>query len=157
NYALAYAGLADCCGQLMQWTSEDPETATRQGLEYARKAIALNPRLPEAYKAEALVLGFANRREESIASLRKAIEVDPRYTPALGNLAAELFRMGNLAGAERLTRRAIEIDPNYAHMFTWLAAILLTTSRLDEASEAVRRSRALSSEQFYVTTAHIFF
>ena len=155
NYALAYAGLGDCFGQLMQWSAEDPQMLSRKGLEYARKAIALNPRLPEAHKAEALVLGFSDRRDESEASLRRAIEADPRFTPALGNLAAERFRKGDLAGAERLQRRSIELDTSDPHMVAWLSMLALYTGRLDEAHELARRVRVLSSERFYVTMAHV--
>jgi serine/threonine protein kinase/Tfp pilus assembly protein PilF len=155
NYALAYAGLGDCWGQMLQWTTEDPETAARKGLDFARKAISLNPRLPEAYKAEALVLGFSNRREESVVSLRKALEVDPRFVPALGNLAADSFRSGNLAGAERLIRRSLEIDTNDPHMFAWLSFVLLYTQRYEESREAALRILPLSSERFYVTITHI--
>ena len=157
SYALAYAGLGDCYGQLLQWTADDPQATARKGLEAARKAVALNPRLPEAYKAEALVLGFSGHREESTTALRKALEVDPRFTPALGNLAAEGFRNADLAGAERLVRRSLEIDPNDPHMFAWLTFILIHSARYEEAMEAASRMHALSSERFYVTIAHVLY
>ena len=154
DYALAYAGLGDVHGQLLQWSQEDPELHTRMGLEAARKAIALNPRLPEGYKAEALVLGFSGDRAGNEASLRKALEVDPRFTPALGNLAAEWFRQGNLAGAERLGRRSLEVDASDPHQHGWIAILLLYTNRLDQSLELTRRIRELSSESFYVTMYH---
>jgi serine/threonine protein kinase/tetratricopeptide (TPR) repeat protein len=154
HYALAYAGLGDSYGQLIQWSDEDPQMLARKGLEAARKAIALNPRLPEAHKAEALVLGFTGHRDESEAALRRALEADPRFTPALGNLAAEWFRRGHMAGAERLIRRSLELDPNDPHMWGWLAIHALYTTRLDEAWELAQRVRELSSERFYVTMCH---
>jgi len=154
SYALAYAGLGDAYGQLLQWSSEDPAELTRRGLEAARRAIALNPRLPEAHKAEALVLRHSGNPDSGEASLRRALEADPRFIPALGNLAAHWFEKGNLAGAERLLRRALEVVPDDPHMLAWLAFTVFATRRLDEAEELCRRLRAASSERFYVTIAH---
>src|SRR5262249_37259909 len=53
DYALAWAGVADCYGQLIQWQGvADVEEAARLGLEAARRAIEINPRPGEGYKAE---------------------------------------------------------------------------------------------------------
>jgi TolB-like protein len=156
SYALAYAGIGDAYGQLLQWSDESPEELVRRGLEAARRAITLNPRLPEAHKAEALVLGFAGYREMSEAALRRAIEADPRFTPALGNLAAEWLRGGNLAGAERLIRRSLEVTPDDPHMISWLAFVTGFTNRLDESERLIDRILSLSSERFYVTIAHLW-
>jgi tetratricopeptide (TPR) repeat protein len=155
SYALAHAGVGDAYGQLLQWSDENPEELTHRGLEAARRAIAINPRLPEAHKAEALVLGFSGDPEASEASLRRALKADPRFLPALGNLAAEWFRRGNLAGAERLIRRALEVAPDDPHMMIWLAFVLGYTDRLDESEELTDRIRRLSSERFYVTVVHL--
>lgn len=155
SYALAYAGIGDAYGQLVQWSNEDPEELVRRGLEGARRAIALNPRLPEAHKAEALVLGFAGDHEASAAALRRAIEADSRYTPALGNLAIECLRQGNLAACERLIRRSLELEPDDPHTTFWLALLMGYTSRLGESEELTDRVRSLSSERFYVTHVHM--
>src|SRR5207237_10864942 len=85
SYALAHAGVADAHGQLLQWSDEPPEELTRRGLESARRAIALDPELPEAHKAEALVLTMSGDEEGSFAANRRAIEADPRFHPAYGN------------------------------------------------------------------------
>ncbi|TMQ64888.1 MAG: protein kinase [Candidatus Eisenbacteria bacterium] len=84
GYALAWAGIADCYGQLCQWGKEaDLPELTRLGLEAARRAISLNPRVPEAYKAEALNLRFAGDLAACRSALIKALEVNPRFLPAL--------------------------------------------------------------------------
>ncbi len=155
KYALAHAGIGDAYGQLLQWSDEDPDEVTRRGLEAARRAIALNPRLPEAHKAEALVLGFSGDTKGSEAALRRAIEADPRFTPALGNLAAERFRLADLAGSERLIRRSIELEPDDPHMYAWLSLVTMYTGRYDESAQVADRIRKLSSEKFYVTVSHM--
>ena len=153
GYALAFAGIADAHGQLLQWTDEPSADLIQRGLEAARRAIALNPRLAEAHKAEALVIGFTGDRDAAITSLRRSLEADSRYFPALGNLGVEWFRKGNLAAAERLFRRSLEMEPNDAHMCAWLAITTAYTNRLDESETLARQITKLSSERFYVTLA----
>src|SRR5438093_7356616 len=106
SYARAFAGIADCYGQMLQWgMAGHPDEAKRLGLEAARRAIALNPRLPEAHKAEALVLRFSGDRAGERSALKRAVEVDSRFTPALTNLAVDDVSNANIAGAERLHPR----------------------------------------------------
>ena len=155
EYALAYAGIADCYGQLCQWGyAEDPKEGVRLGLEAAARAIAINPQLAEAYKAQGLVRRFSGDHEGERAALRKAIEVNPRFVPALLNLAVEAFGEADVAGAERLIRRSLEIDPQETFATTWLAFICLHTSREDETLSLATRLRQLSSDPFYITAVY---
>jgi len=155
SYALAWAGLADVHGQRVAWGhSADPGEELRRGLEAARKAIELNPRLPEAYKAEALVYRYRNEHERARASLQRALEIDPRFIPALTNLAVQSFGDGDVARAERLFRQAIDVDPGYAFTVAWLAVVCLLTRRFDECQSLSDRLRALSDEPFYVNGVH---
>ena len=155
GYALAWAGIADCYGQLCQWGQEaDISELTRQGLEAARRAISINPRLAEAHKAEALNLRFAGDFAASRVALNRAVEVNPRFTPAILNLAVEAFSRADLAATERFARRALAIDPQEAFACLWLSLVLGMTGRGEESIAAVRRARTLSDESFYVTGYH---
>ena len=156
NYALAWAGIADCYGQTIQWgVAPDLEEAKRLGLEAARKAIALNPRLPEAHKAEALVLRYMGDMAGARAALNRALDANPRFIPALINLAVEAFSNADLAGAERLIRRALDADPQDAFSTTWLAALSNYTGRYDQAIALATRLRTMSSDTFYVTVSYV--
>ena len=155
DYALAYAGMGDCHGQLCQWgRSVDIAESTRLGTEAARRAIALNPRLPEAYKAEALNLRFAGDIDGARVALKRALEVNPRFTPALLNLTVDSFAMGDVAGAERHCRRALEADPQEAFAYMWLVLLTTLTRREDEALALTARVLELSTESFYLTGAY---
>ena len=156
EYALAWAGVADVHGQMAQYEFvKDIREAKRLGLEAARRAIAINPKLAEAHKAEALVLRFSGDLEGSAAALKRAVEVNPRFTPALINLAVHAFSTGDVAGAERIIRRVLDIDPQDAFATTWLAQHLMFTSREDEAITVARRLRRLSDDTFYVTATYV--
>ncbi|MGE5176043.1 MAG: protein kinase domain-containing protein [Hyphomicrobiales bacterium] len=157
EYALAWAGVADCHGQMLQYElSKNPEETVHLGLEAASRAIALDPRLAEGHKAEALVRRYKGDREGSVAALRRAIAANPRYTPAIINLAVESMSDANAAAAERYLRRALEIDPQEAFATAWLGQVLWWTSRDDELMALVDRLRGLSDDPFYVTAGHAF-
>jgi TolB-like protein/Flp pilus assembly protein TadD len=155
DYALAWAGVADCYGQLLQFeVAEDTEEAGRLGLEAARRAISINPHLAEGHKAEALVLLQLQDRTASKAALQRAVAANPRFTPALINLGVEAVCDANMAEAERMIRRALEIDPQEAFAAGWLAYLLWLTGRGDEMLLLADRLRELSDDPFYVTASY---
>jgi non-specific serine/threonine protein kinase len=155
DYALAWAGVADCYGQMLQYElAKDPEETTRLGLQAARRAIAINPQLAEGHKAEALVLKFTGDIAGSKAALRRALDANPRFLPALINLAVEAISAADLAGTERLIRRALEIDAQEPFATTWLAQVLMWTNRENEAIETTHRLRQLSDDPFYVSASY---
>ncbi len=151
QYPLAWAGIADCYGQLVQREEGSPDEQIRLGLEAARRAIEIDPGLAEAYKAHALVLKFAGDRAGAEAALRKAIEMNPHYVPALMNLSVHAIEHADLAGAERLNRRALEIDPQAAFSNALLSERLWLTGRHEEAQAATDHLRRLVSEPSYIT------
>jgi len=155
DYALAWAGVADCYGQMLQYEmAKDPGEATRLGLQAARRAIAINPRLAEAHKSEALVLRFTGDLAGSKAALRRALDANPRFVPALINLSVEAVSGADLAGTERFIRRALEIDAQDPFAITWLAQLLKWTRREDQAIETARGLRKLSDDPFYITAVY---
>jgi len=155
DYALAWAGVADCYGQLGQWGfAKEGEDVTRLGLEAAHRAIALAPRLAEGYKAESLVLGQSGDFEGSRAALVKAIQANPRFTPALVNLARSAYCRADLAATERLLRRAVDVDPQEAFALGWLAMVLASTRRLEEAIAIAQRQREASDDPLFRSWSH---
>ena len=151
HYALAWAGIADCHGQFVQWGAAQPDEQIRLGLEAARRAIEIAPRLAEAHKAYALVLKFSGDSAGAVAALRTAIEMNPRYVPALGNLSVTLFDHADVAGAERLNRRTVEIDPQGPFQSALFAERLWITGRLEEARAATDHLRSITSEPAFIT------
>jgi len=155
DYALAWAGVADCCGQMLQWeTADDPKAVGVRGLEAARRAIAINPRLAEAYKAESLVLRYTGDPVASRRSLIRAIEANPKHNPSLLNLAVDVLGSSDVAGAERLVRRAAELEPQDPFAQAWLAWLFSFTGRLELAEGMFDLIRRLSDDPYYVTAAH---
>ncbi len=156
NYALAYAGMGDAYGQLLQWgRPEDHDTYLAHGQAAIEKALALNPRLPEAHKAHALLLRREGDMDGQRAALLRAIDCDPRFTPALINIAVNEFSRADLAGAERYVRRVLEIDPieDFAH--AWLSVLTLYTGRFAECERLLRAMSERATTPFYITASLI--
>jgi TolB-like protein len=152
DYALAWAGVADCFGQLMILKPEDERAEmSRQGLEAARRAIAINPKLAEAHKAEALVLLYSGDVEGHRAAVSRALQINPRFTPAIINSGVDRFNFGDVAGAERMMRRALEVEPQGAFQLTWLASILILTERAPLVSPLIEPLKELVDNPFYVS------
>jgi Flp pilus assembly protein TadD len=125
----------------------------RQGLQAARRAIAIDPKLPEAHKAESLVLRGMRDTEGATASLRRALDADPRFTPAMSNMAVYQFEKGDLAGAERLHRKILQIDPQEPFAMLWLAQILDVTGRFEEVLKVCGELTRITTNPFYANGA----
>ncbi len=153
NYALAWAGIADCHGQLLAHSAgKDDAELARKGLDAARRAIAIDPKLAEAHKAEALVLRYSGDMAGARAALTRALEVNPRFVPALLNLAIDHFSMGSLAAAERLVRKAIDADPQHEFALGWLSILVSFTNRVGEVLPIIERMEQLSTGNAFYTT-----
>jgi tetratricopeptide (TPR) repeat protein len=90
----------------------------------AKRAIALNPNLPEAHRAYALLLSTLGRHQESIGEGARARELDPR-SPIMRTLESLFlyFDGRNDEAREKLTK-TLELEPDF-----WIA--LLTLARVD--------------------------
>lgn len=130
NFALAWSGLADC--YTIGWEAHsDPFLAET----YARKALALNPRLAEAHVS----LGFAKlcqrRFAEAEPELRRGGELNPNYVPAHQLYAVHLLTLGRAAAALTESDRALELDPFSLPVNNMRAMILIGLHQYDAAEK----------------------
>ena len=74
NYARCYAGIAVCDTRLRSQYAVD--IPVEDILATTDKALAIDPKLPEAYAARGFALVVANRRDEAIAAFERALQLD---------------------------------------------------------------------------------
>jgi serine/threonine protein kinase/tetratricopeptide (TPR) repeat protein len=154
DYALAWAGIGDAYGQLRQWGADDSGgSMLRQGLDAARRAIAIDPKLPEGHKAESLVLRGMGEVEAGREALERALEADPRFTPAMANLAVVVFEQGDVAGCERLYRKTLQVDTQEPFAMLWLAQIFDLTGRFQEVLDLSSELLRIAPNPFYANGA----
>ncbi|MBL1214875.1 MAG: tetratricopeptide repeat protein [Ignavibacteriae bacterium] len=111
NYALALAGLADAYGQKVKkyWESEEWHDSS---LVLSKKALRINPNLPEAYKALASSYDGLGETELALANYKKAIELNPNYWSAILNYGQIKMFAGNYDEAFYWIRRAHTLAPD---------------------------------------------
>jgi tetratricopeptide (TPR) repeat protein len=114
EYALAWAGLADCYSLLGHYGFERPEASMPRGADAARRAIAVDPSLAEAHNALAFacLCGFWDKAETDQEYLR-ALELNPRYTQARSGYACFYLgvAVGRIADPLAQAKLAVECDP----------------------------------------------
>jgi tetratricopeptide (TPR) repeat protein len=135
NYALGYAGLADCYLFLSQGAKRD---------EALKKALELDDTLVEAITTQAFHLSFQRWEWTSAERLfKRAIELNPNYATAHHWYASHLAALGRFAEAIEEINRAKELDPLSLIINTDLGVILYLSRQYDQAIEVYRRALAL--------------
>jgi tetratricopeptide (TPR) repeat protein len=113
NYALAYAGLADAYGTLGIYGYIAPLEGHRKSLEAARKALALDENLGEAYAVLGLAYAGFAPSDFSVGDreLRRAIELNPSLALAHLYLGVSLVRQGRINESFEEYLKARQLDP----------------------------------------------
>jgi TolB-like protein len=87
-----------------------------RGIDYAERAIRLNPRDPEiwqAYTGLAIAQCAARNWEAVIAASRRASQASPRFSLPYLLQAAALSELGRLDEARLAARRGVELEPGF--------------------------------------------
>jgi len=112
NYALAYAGLADC-----YTFTNNRKGLTRLQLvpiaqSYIKKALAIDSNLAEALTTQAFILShFEYDWRGAMPILQKAIDLNPNYPSAHLYLGNVWFAIGETEKGIQETNKALELDP----------------------------------------------
>jgi tetratricopeptide (TPR) repeat protein len=104
-----------------------------QAVESFGKAIALNPRFPDAHSNMGIVLHDQGELDAAIASFQKALELRPDFAIAHFNIGKVLHDQGQLDAAIASFRNALKITPDYADAYINLGNSLQDQGKLGEA------------------------
>src|SRR5207244_3570945 len=145
--------------------------AYRENREYdlwrreAEKAIALNPRVAEAYELladwYAAVPGFGCAHGYDPARAEKyyrtALRIDPRFGAAWANLIYHLHFAGPVEDAVRVADEAVSVLPESRGVRRARSTALMFAQRLSEAEQEVRgipeRERSVQDQWVLETVA----
>ena len=140
NFALAWAGYADCHSFLMLSVDPDPVHA-QQADRASKRALELGPDLAEAHASRGLACLVARDFEKAESAFRKALELNPHLFEAYYYYARTRFHQGDLDGAAELFRKAADNDPADYQSRCLRVQILRGTGHtalaIEEAREAV--------------------
>ncbi|MCM3871317.1 MAG: winged helix-turn-helix domain-containing protein [Pyrinomonadaceae bacterium] len=141
NYALAYAGLADCYAVLGNFNFLSPQASYPQAKTAAVKALEIDDTLAEAHASLAWVkTQYDWDWPGAERKFKQAIELNPGYTPARYWYALLLSAMGRHQEAITESKRAQEIEPLGHISNTVLGWVLYFARQYDESLEQLQRT-----------------
>jgi serine/threonine-protein kinase len=143
GYALAYLGLADATGLLLQYGPSPPREAIPQARDLILKALELDDGLAEAHVSFAAHNQATWNWSAAEREYRRAIELKPEYPIAHAWYASLLLYTGRKAEALAEIERARQLDPTSLNLNTSLALMLYATREYDRAIEQARKTLEL--------------
>ncbi|HJZ69763.1 MAG TPA: tetratricopeptide repeat protein [Blastocatellia bacterium] len=159
NFALAYAGLADCysfSGRFSEAKSavmdairlDDSLGEAHASLGFTkwisdwdwkgaeaeyRRGIELNPNSPLAHHRYALLLATSGRHDEAIREARRAQQIDP-VSPDISVAPAQALVVARKYDeAEQELQKTLDMEPGFQTALALLAAVYEATNRYKEA------------------------
>ena len=152
QFALGYSGLADAYMLLPEYSATIDRDLVREKSEVAaRRALALNPDLPEVLTSmgwNRLIHDYDWKEAEALLS--RAVEIEPNNTGALHWLSHVVSWQGRHEEALRWARQAVDVDPSSSLMNMNLSYILMEAGDFDAsirlAQETMKRRTTEESQ-----------
>jgi len=139
DYALAYAGMANCCSQLVHLFGDSSDVTLEQADTASQKALELDSGLAEAHAARGFALWLMNQHDASGREFETAIRLDPKLFEARYFYARACFQRGERERALKLFQEACQVREDHeARLF--VAQTLTALGRDEEAKTAYRQA-----------------
>jgi serine/threonine protein kinase/Tfp pilus assembly protein PilF len=138
GYALAHAGIADCCSFLYQYFHATPANLARAE-SASRRAVELAPDLAEAHASRGLALSLSSGFDEAEKEFQIAMRLDPKSFEAAYFYARACMAQGKAEEATKWFERAIAVRPDDFATLTLVADIYRSLGRNEDSIRSARR------------------
>jgi serine/threonine protein kinase/Flp pilus assembly protein TadD len=146
TYALAYAGVADCCSVL--YTNFDATEANLLNAETAsRRALELAPQLAEAHVARGLAVSLLGNHAEAETEFETAMGLNPQLFDAAYMYGRALLAQGKFEKAAKIFERASELRPEDYVVPGFLGGAYARLSRTADSQRSYRRALEVASKR----------
>jgi len=146
EYALAYAGVADCCSLLYMYFDANDANLSQADVA-SRKALELEPGLAEAHVARGLAVSLSKKYDEAEHEYESAMHLDPKLFEAAYFFARTRLAQGQPAEAAKLFERASSLRPEDFQSVYFLAQASKSRGMESDAKSYYRRSFQLIEER----------
>lgn len=134
NFAPAYVGMADAYSLLRLYEIPSPTDAYPRAVEYALKALKIDPDLAEAHNSLAYVRFYAeSNRAEAELEFRRAVTLNPSLSLGHHWFALFLSAIGKHAEALEEIEKAKRLDPRSASVIAAASLVHYYAGRFDDA------------------------
>jgi TolB-like protein/cytochrome c-type biogenesis protein CcmH/NrfG len=140
QFAQAHAGVANALAYAGIWGLDLDAASIDLALAASRRALELEPRMPEAFVAKGNLLFMQGRREEAFAAFEEAIRLNPSSYEAHYFYARDLFSAGRAQQAVAYYQAAERLRPEEFQPPCMLAGALFSLGRTEEGNAAARRA-----------------
>ena len=131
-----FCNLATVCGM---------QGRTQEIIYWLRKAISINPNLPDAYNNLGNALKEQSDLQAAINAYRQALAINPNLPKVYSNLGIALKDQGDLPAAIDAYRQALSINPNLPNTYFNLGNALKKQYNFRAAIDAYRQALSINS------------
>ncbi len=117
-----------------------------EAIEQSRRAVELDPRLPQAYLHLGNALFATYALDAADTAYRAGLDVAPDHAGLHAAKAMVARALGRLAEADASARRALELRPGAADTIALLGSLAIDHGRFDEAESLLRQALAIDPE-----------
>ena len=151
NYALAYAGLADCYSGLAAFGFLPPKETFPRAKDAALKALEIDDTLAEAHASLGYIKTFYDWDwSGGEGEFQRAVELNPSYASAHQQYGFALGNMGRLREAMAEEKRALDFDPLSPIMNVSVGLTFYRERQYDQAIQ--EEQKALELDPNFITT-----
>jgi TolB-like protein/class 3 adenylate cyclase len=147
NFALAYAGIADCYLILADWGLVSSKKGAHKARSLAEKALELDGTIAEAHASLGNIFTFQfwdwHRAE---LEFKTSIELNPKYPTARQWFGMFLSFAGRLGESFEQHQKALELDPFSPIININFATALVQAGRYSEGVEQAQKTLALNPD-----------
>ena len=150
RFAQAYAGIANAQSMRGLWRVGMTQADFDEAFAASRRALELEPRMPEAYIARAMLLSLQGRKNEAYQDFEEAIRLNPASFDAHYLYARHHFQSGEFERAVPLYEAAVRLRPDDYQALSLLEGVLQQTGAMDRHAEVARRAMQALERQLAI-------
>lgn len=151
NYALAYAGLADCYAMLSPYSLVPRDECYPKARESARKALEIDEHLAEAHSSLAHITWLYDWNwAEAEKEFKRAIELNPKCSTAHSSYSVYLSSMARHEEAIAEAQLAQGLDPLSIPIYEDLARAFYHARQYDQAILAALKTLELDPNYYRI-------
>ena len=140
RFAQAHAGLANAHATKGLWRIGMTQADFDEAFAASRRALELEPRMPEAYIARAQILSLQGRTQESLQNFEEALRLNPASFEAHYLYARHCFQEGDFERAVTHYQAAIRLRPDDYQPPCMLVGALIKLGRTEQYLDVAHRA-----------------